>query len=583
MYGSWSVTCLALLCSRIGPLVLLFTCFNNIYSFILFQLEEDTENYTQYGAMVLGQHTDQVTLKLKKHIVPHKSLPQQQPETTVVSSTCELRIESVYSLNESVVTSKDKEMDYEVTEVEPDNKSIEMIEIEDDNETIVIPDDEPETIEIVDDPEPCPQNPSPKPIIYEEEEEESDEVDFFYESKYCDYCDKLFSDSDKFIEHLRTHLNSEGNMCMICFMGVTNRTLIAHMNKHKNKSSLKRNILNCKIRVMHTCQRCKQPVIVLNNKTLYVRPHCGRKMIRCDLCPKRFCEEKVFIRHMKTHGLQTTEVFDTQYECYICKQIFFNVNSLTSHMTIHNEETTGIFPDAPVEPPLDTKPEVDNLVTVFDIEEHYQCDFCPNTFTDHLQLNAHMLSSHANDSIDPLQVDLSRFKCNHCQEAFLDANTLIKHMMSQHTNRKLLPTDRKSIINRIIQTSAYKCTRCPKTYKKKEDLHKHVLQMHSNRPTTPRTTATPFGCSPCQKSFLNKVVLKAHMSQNHCIEVLVTNDGNCFSKQLQCTICKTIYPQRSQMANHFRIHTYEKTFTCHKCNIQCVNKRSLMLHVGMCR
>lgn len=76
-------------------------------------------------------------------------------------------------------------------------------------------------------------------------------------------------------------------------------------------------------------------------------------------------------------------------------------------------------------------------------------------------------------------------------------------------------------------------------------------------------------CKVCNKTFLNKNNLRAHVSRNH----------NASLKEHSCTLCsyKTTFP--TNLKRHMTLHTQEPQFICEKCAAKFQTKSALQEHI----
>lgn len=109
-------------------------------------------------------------------------------------------------------------------------------------------------------------------------------------------CERAFSRSDRFQEHLRIHSGEKP----------------------------------------YTCEYCSKGFIRLDNYQIHLRTHTGEKPYVCQTCGRAFAQSASLRTHLRNHtGIRP-------YNCNICYRFFSQSNSYERHMKRHNGECRSL-------------------------------------------------------------------------------------------------------------------------------------------------------------------------------------------------------------------------------------------------
>ena len=192
------------------------------------------------------------------------------------------------------------------------------------------------------------------------------------------------------------------------------------------------------------CLLCEKPPFK-NEKTLinHLLNHFGvtPKMAKCPVCGLSL-QKKSFARHARLHGDYIPEY------CPYCRKEFREKRSLDKH-----------------------------IKAIHEAERPYNCDRCPETFRNQVELRAH-ITRHEKDH---------PFVCELCSMSFQKQEALTIHLRT-HTGER-----------------PFGCNVCDKTFTNEKSLKTHVLRHEGN---------LPYKCDLCEMTFPSNAHLEKHASSH---------------------------------------------------------------------
>lgn len=137
-------------------------------------------------------------------------------------------------------------------------------------------------------------------------------------------------------------------------------------------------------------------------------------------------------------------------------------------------------------------------------------------------------------------IPLSQHKCQFCARQFAYKSLLDRHSLT-HTGRRPFP-----------------CNMCSKRFCKKQDLQSH-MKTHVDE--------FPFVCSNCFQGFHEKIEKMEHENQ-------------CKVRRYECYLCKKYStPFKTDLQQHIRIHSGQKSFECDNCDKKFASVSNLKRHI----
>lgn len=296
----------------------------------------------------------------------------------------------------------------------------------------------------------------------------------------CDICPASFDRSDNVLEHKKRRHGTDVFPCNICskqFVRESKRN--EHMAKVHSKVKMK-NKLNAD----------------------------------CVVCQRKFDSKGELVRHMKSHGPNTT------YPCRICNTEYGTLRQFRAHNRKHNGPfTTCHICGKEMREILLKK----HLLTHSDTIE--TCSTCGRSFENITLLKYHQ------------KVHLESVPCLKCKKMVNPAN------LQRHWKRHLIQENPS--LRRIEKKQPnLKCEQC--NYK---TWNNTLLDCHMNRH---HLKVKPYVCHICSKDFIGKHLLKKHIETHNM-------------KSVTCMVCLKSFANSICLKMHLRLHTGEKPFTCEIC------------------
>ena len=230
---------------------------------------------------------------------------------------------------------------------------------------------------------------------------------------------------------------------------------------------------------------------------------------KCKTCDKKFDSFRLLRRHTQNSHLEV--------KCEICENIFANFRNLENHVNSHHREILE------------------------------KCKICDKKFSNLKYLNDHTRISHTTTQ--------NNVKCEKCNKFFKSETALNSHI---------------DVIHKGIKN--YKCKFCLKPFGHRFSLNKHVRLFHKSRQIL---------CYICKKCFSNLNSLEEHLTNVHVrneetskscnianvkslVEEIIQKVVNISEKLYKCAYCHKLFPSKSEIVRHKRIHYKKKCDFCNK-------------------
>ncbi|GFN95939.1 Zinc finger protein [Plakobranchus ocellatus] len=164
------------------------------------------------------------------------------------------------------------------------------------------------------------------------------------------------------------------------------------------------------------------------------------------------------------------------------------------------------------------------------------CDFCGEQFAFHKDLELHVKANHPG----------SKLQCPVCGKKFSwkKRGKFYERHMESHYGVKIFK---------------HKCELCDKTFLEKSKLQAHIAALH--------TQELPYTCSVCGKSYAIKSSLVRH--ERH-------HSG---ARPYKCSFCSETFLEKRELVRHSATHTGVAPFSCNLCGQGFTLKTSLTAHM----
>ncbi|XP_011257518.2 zinc finger protein 883 isoform X2 [Camponotus floridanus] len=319
--------------------------------------------------------------------------------------------------------------------------------------------------------------------------------------------------------------------------------------------------INFKIKTSQTFNKECESKQVISKAKMYETIHCA-------ICKQTFKCQQDYDNHKYFHENFTTEI---NKRCGHCKKVYHNRKDLLNHI-MESHEGRLLFQCFTCDKMYEKWSSLDIHEATHRIDKPYLCDLCGKSFKHSNNLRGHK-RIHLDESIK------KRHMCEICGDAFRSRFHLREHMNQHDGNRP------------------YSCEQCGKAFYKRIQLRQHKLSHGSNRHACSICGATfnrrgnmnthmkrhnaigAYTCSVCAYKCKSMSELKIHRKKHTEEEIIDSIKKKCNDKEIwRCNICNKIFPKRTVLINHERVHGDDKLYECDECGKKLASKSSLMYH-----
>ena len=253
---------------------------------------------------------------------------------------------------------------------------------------------------------------------------------------FCKTCNKLFSSSQTYTNHMKLHTKELEYKCHVCGKCYVSKSVLgSHMKTHDETFKIPR----------YNCEHCDKKFNHPSNLKRHVRTAhfelSDKKTYECGECGKSFKDPSARRNHIKVH------LAVKPYPCSVCDKSFGTRTQMESHVRTH----TG--------------------------EKPFVCNLCGRSFVTNGQLKSHRMNRHVG-------VKLSKpHLCQECGQSFVKDYDLKVHMRKHTGERpfnctmcgKTFRSERNLVNHRRIHTGdkPYRCETCGKGFVACAGLRQH--------------------------------------------------------------------------------------------------------------
>lgn len=271
---------------------------------------------------------------------------------------------------------------------------------------------------------------------------------------------------------------------------------------------------------------CKADIIKIKQERLTPKPE---PIVRtCHDCGI----ELLTLKELRIHKKECHEI---KKKCNTCDTVFNDSISYREHIAkIHPIECTICGKFFPTKAAANTHAKSHLKL------KPYQCTVCDKSFVSRIKLSDHN-NTHTGET---------PYKCNLCDQVFRRHSNLIQHKNFFHLKIRKKVKDYFCHCGEIFHSI------------KKLQWHKETHE------------AKPKQCMYCSERYIHTTSLTRHIRHAHDSTYLPKATR---SLNVLCPICK-ITCIRSSLAQHMKIHTGEKMFTCNVCSKEFSTNWNLQMH-----
>jgi len=148
---------------------------------------------------------------------------------------------------------------------------------------------------------------------------------------------------------------------------------------------------------------------------------------------------------------------------------------------------------------------------------------------------------------------VKKYSCLHCDKKFVREKAFLAHKSNYHNENVQVEAGKKPLLS---------CNICPLKFEAPVQLEKHIRS---------HTKSKPFQCEVCNKGFVSKSNLSAHLR---------LHEGTAL--RYSCSQCDKKFSHPSEVKQHMVVHTGVRAYTCHQCGNKYSRYPSLWKHLKKC-
>ncbi|XP_071035655.1 zinc finger protein 423 isoform X1 [Parasteatoda tepidariorum] len=390
----------------------------------------------------------------------------------------------------------------------------------------------------------------------------------------CNICDEICPSAGTLAEHKLEHCKVVTNStCVVCHTAIQQEDQFhAHTHQH-NPQGLPAPCIICRQTLMSDVEvQVHAKHHLRSTEFLYNCCVCGRKGSIQQLIITGTQENHTYMCkncfHAKGNDFRFAKSDDLR--CQKCQVKFESILEYENHKLCHQ----NTFQCIKCQLSFDSLEEIQVHVATHVLEEgtDHVCHLCKRVFDSPAKLQCHL--------IEHTYEGCPSYDCYLCKAAFSSASLIQQHMLEHG-----------------MEAKPYICSLCHQKFFFKAEWSNHSFC----HPNYPKEIAN-FSCQDCNLRFTSLKSYQSHCKihessgnfkctlcpeafaapgdlQQHHFKYHADNEFTDGKKSFPCNDCDQVFPCKSNLQGHQRIHSQGAKFTCPTCNKAFSVSRNLTIHM----
>ncbi|KAG7298302.1 hypothetical protein JYU34_017901 [Plutella xylostella] len=279
---------------------------------------------------------------------------------------------------------------------------------------------------------------------------------------------------------------------------------------------------------------------------------------QCFCCKDTFADMKFLRQHTGIHTWEDIKSVITRYNSVLFHKV--DMSSLSCKICLQSQMDVKILREHLIKlHSVSFNEDEGDLLIPFKLESGYECAICSESFLVFHKLNIHMNKHYQN------------YICETCGAGFTNQSNLREHSLIHDGKLNVCEMCKIEFANAYQKKqhdssvhqkcSTRVCPYCSERFSGHYGRLLHMVTVHGEK-------RPEFKCSSCERVFLRKYLLNAHVRKFHMRE-----------KKHECEVCSIKFFNKSDLVNHAVTHTGVKNFVCSFCGKSYSRKGTLTWHL----